>query len=405
MEHPTAIIQINDSKIKLIIGNVIDNKPVLIYSTERDISQIVERGQIKNFISLTEIIRSLANICDEEAKLRIKISDTIVILPPTGFKVYESEKFTNVTSDSNFIQKLDIDNLVSMVRKEPIDNDSLIVDIIPDAYYLNNGETYHIPPIGKVSSNLAMKAKVQTMPNSVVNTYQQPFISSGIRVRNFVIEPYAISSLIKTKKDYPNSYLLVSIEDGITSLTLVSNNAPIQSAYFELGLKDLVETVSSYFSISENEAYNYIRLYGINDRELNFEPIIIKSKNEIGKDLNYTPADLNNVIKTFMDRYLKQLGASYNALLNGYLVTVKKAPVVFSGEFTKINGVNKILRNFFNEANEKYFLCSDVVGARKSSYNAVIGALLTSSMYKGSLSDQRATVASVDRVKDSKKQK
>lgn len=400
MEKSIALIQLTDSKLKLIIGNIVDNKPILVYSTERPLRSTILRGNIKNFANLTEIIKSLTEIVDVDSKIRINLSDAIVLLPPIGFNVYQSNKTTNVVSSTNIIQPVDIINCVSMVQKEEIKDGDRIVDIVPDYYILSDNRTSILPPVGETTPFLSIQAKVQTLPEGLINTYEQPFVSAGMRIRNFVCEPYAIASLVKSKKGLPPSYLLVDIEDGLTSLTLVSNGSPIKSTYFEYGYNDLVEQIVNYFNVDYPEAENLINLYGINDRDLNFDPIIANVN-----DKKFTPNDLNEAINLFCKKYFLSMNASYNALVNGFYIGVKEAPVVFCGRLIDVNGFEKLLSDNFKEAKSKHFLRPDTIGARKSEYSALIGALLVSENNKGSLSEQQAQVAPISRMKDSKKAK
>lgn len=400
MEKSIALIQLTDSKLKLIIGNIVDNKPILVYSTERPLRSTILRGNIKNFANLTEIIKSLTEIVDVDSKIRINLSDAIVLLPPIGFNVYQSNKTTNVVSSTNIIQPVDIINCVSMVQKEEIKDGDRIVDIVPDYYILSDNRTSILPPVGETTPFLSIQAKVQTLPEGLINTYEQPFVSAGMRIRNFVCEPYAIASLVKSKKGLPPSYLLVDIEDGLTSLTLVSNGSPIKSTYFEYGYNDLVEQIVNYFNVDYPEAENLINLYGINDRDLNFDPIIANVN-----DKKFTPDDLNEAINLFCKKYFLSMNASYNALVNGFFIGVKEAPVVFCGRLIDVNGFEKLLSDNFKEAKSKHFLRPDTIGARKSEYSALIGALLVSENNKGSLSEQQAQVAPISRMKDGKKAK
>ena len=400
MEKSIALIQLTDSKLKLIIGNIVDNKPILVYSTERPLRSTILRGNIKNFANLTEIIKSLTEIVDVDSKIRINLSDAIVLLPPIGFNVYQSNKTTNVVSSTNIIQPVDIINCVSMVQKEEIKDGDRIVDIVPDYYILSDNRTSILPPVGETTPFLSIQAKVQTLPEGLINTYEQPFVSAGMRIRNFVCEPYAIASLVKSKKGLPPSYLLVDIEDGLTSLTLVSNGSPIKSTYFEYGYNDLVEQIVNYFNVDYPEAENLINLYGINDRDLNFDPIIANVN-----DKKFTPDDLNEAINLFCKKYFLSMNASYNALVSGFFIGVKEAPVVFCGRLIDVNGFEKLLSDNFKEAKSKHFLRPDTIGARKSEYSALIGALLVSENNKGSLSEQQAQVAPISRMKDGKKAK
>ena len=403
MEKPVAVIEITDSCVRLLIGNVVNGKPVIIYSTQKPIAGVVSRGEILNFAALTQLLNSLTDFKYDELRLHVTISEATVIFPPIGFQVYQVDKTTNVVSPTSIIESIDIQNAISLVQKEMVPGGSEIVDIIPDAFILEQGRTFVNPPVGEKSNFITIKAKVHAMPGRIISSYREVVENAHIRAKRCLIAPYATCDYIRSVPDMPRNYLLMDINDGYTALNLVNVHSPIVSGHFLLGQNDLVLRVSQQFGIDEDEAKRIINLYGISEREMSFEPVITQSVLDDGTRREFTQNDLNRVIRGFMDDYLKQFDVTYGELLSGYSEELKKLPVIFVGELTRVNGIKEILEEKFSEANSVTMLDSKVVGAHGSKWATAVGALLVSSRYKGSLTDQRAKVSQVGRVEQGKK--
>lgn len=403
MEKPVAVIEITDTCVRLLIGNVVNDKPVIIYSTEKPLPGVVSRGEINNFAALAQLLSTLTDFKYEESRLHVTISEATVIFPPIGFQVYQVEKTTNVVSPTSIIESIDIQNVISLVQKEMVPGGSEIVDIIPDSFVLEQGRAFTNPPIGEKSNYLTMRAKVHTMPGRVISSYKEVVENGHIRVKRALIAPYATCDYIRSLGDMPRNYLLVDMNEGFTAITLANVHSPIISGHFLMGKNDLVLRVSQTFNIEEAAARRLVDLYGINDHELNFEPVIAESVSPTGYQVKFTPDDLDKLIRDYMSEYLKQFDVSLGELLSGFSEELRKLPIIFTGELSRVHGVEKILKDKFTEASDIKFLSSKAVGARGARWCTSVGALLVSSRYKGSLTDQRARVAQVDRAEQSKK--
>ena len=108
MEKRIAVIEITNREVRLIIGDIVNDKPVVLYQTSRPITGLIARGEIIDETTLSQIIASVGNIADEKMKTRLRVSEATLILPPSGLSVYQTEKTTNVVSSNSIIESIDI---------------------------------------------------------------------------------------------------------------------------------------------------------------------------------------------------------------------------------------------------------------------------------------------------------
>ena len=125
---------------------------------------------------------------------------------------------------------------------------------------------------------------------------------------------------------------------------------------------------------------------------------------EVGE---YHQADLNRVISEYFDSYRVTLTNAVTALLSKYEKKYGKRfdsiPVVFTGGASSLNGIEDFMKAAF-PTRECFFPTPRAIGAREKGYATLLGLLLTSSRYVGSLEDNYRGMASVSRVaKDSRK--
>lgn len=400
MQKPNAVIEITDSQIRLVCGFVVDNAPTIIYSRTIPTEDYVKKGEINDYSGLTNALSTFKNIADPEAKLRLSITDATIIFPAIGFEIFQSDKVTNVVSMSSQIQSLDIQNAISLVQKENVPNGSEILEIVPAAFFLEGNRTYADPPIGEKSSSIAIRAYVHTLPIRVIEDYNRVVESAGIHVKRSVVSSYAITQAIKFSKEPPLNYVLIDMGEDITSFTLVGQHFPINSTYILGGASSLRERVANEFKIDKAKAEELIKRYGASDTKNDFYPKIIEVHTEDGGHYAYSEKDLRTIIEDFMVDYFKHFDTALNLILQSYGEEVKRGlPLVITGGFSKLLGLDRFLKNRYSSFAGIEFFSPNYIGLRDPSMSAITGALLLSSAYRGSLTDQRAKVSSVSREK------
>lgn len=391
MKKPVAVFEITNMSIRLVVGIVVDDKPLIVYQEERSIEGMVVRGDIVDYQGIMSTIKDMCHVEDESIKLRFDIKEATVIFPAIGFLVLSGDKTTNVVSNDNIISEIDISNVLSLVLKENIPEGAEIVDIIPDTFVLEQQRTFAFPPIGQSSTSLKMISKVQCLPQRIVRDYKVIFKQLGITVRRSIISSHAITNAIKLNSTFPQSYILVDMGAGVTKLSLVGNHSIFGASSFLLGGNDLAMTISEELCVPQEEAIRLMEVYGLNDSELKFEPTISESLSPDGTPIKYTPSDLNVIVKDFVNNfYFRQLDTSISLLLKGYGEDVKRLPIVFTGGFSKLNGFKKLAKEKYSN-NSIFFFNPSAIGCRDPKFSACVGALMCSAGFKGTLSDAQVT--------------
>lgn len=396
MEKPNAVLEISNSSIKVVVGYVVNDKPAIIFTHEVATDGVIRDGEVVDFDGLVSLLEQIKVISDNEAHVRITLKEVTLLFPAIGFSVFTSEKSTGVVSQSSLVQEIDIRNVIALVQKDPLPNGFQTIDIIPVSFALVGDRKYSVPPIGEKSSSLTVNAFIHAIPKHVYEGYVRALEKVDIAVKRSFVSVYAECELARAKKNLPSSYILVDMGEGVTSLTLVGKNYPYNSTHFAYGSGNLAKLVSDNLNISKEKALEYIFKYGVDDRNKSFNPPIGEGiPDEEGKTTSFTAKDLTALIKLYLETYKQKLSAGLAALTEGHSEEVKNLPLVISGGFSTMHGMKEFLKE--NIPSEVYFLCPSSVGVTSPRYNASIGAMLLSSHYRGSLTDQQAKVAEIKR--------
>ena len=288
MDRPIAALEITSKAAKLIVGYVIDDEVCVVYSSMLPLEGAIVDGEIRDFEKVSDVLKTLANIKDESKKLKINISEVVLGLPPIGLEVYQNDKVTNVVSDDGRISRVDISNVISLVKKEQVKTVDKIVDIIPDVFILDRDQVFYTPPIGKVSNSLALNAKVHTLPKNIIDGYLRVCENASLRVKRIMVTPYALGELFKTYKDIPDHYLLIDMGANLTTISLMGNKSRLfASTYIAKGGDDLTNFLQDKFHLDFKVANDLKELYG----------------DEIKERYQYLPEEIANALPKFLTEW------------------------------------------------------------------------------------------------------
>ena len=397
MENYISAIEISDTEIRLAVGYVRENKVNLIHVSQRPIIGLVSHGEIIDFQTLSSIIASMKEFKDETTKEKITINEVTLVLPSLGLNVFQSSKTTNIVSPYLQIAQIDIENVVSLVQKEQIPQGSEIVDIIPDSFVLEKGRSFINPPINEKSNNITINAKIHTLPARIVKDYKRVVEKSGMRVRRMCVNSYSICELAKYSKDIPTSFILVDIGADITNVTLIGNSSPFETVSFMCGAAALIDKVGEKFGLPYTDSLDLIAKYGLDERNLSYKPVIATTFVN-GLETQHDPESLNEIIKRFfLEEYFPKFDVAFDTLMKIYPEHVRNLPMVFAGGLTKMFGFDGLVKDKFKSNSSIHYLEPTCIGARDTSYCAIIGAIFASSKYKGSLSDTRQKTNTLER--------
>ena len=393
MDKPIACIQVTSTSIKLLIGYEKGGSPVAVYTREVPIPGIVKEGKIVDEAAFIEALKGVRNYEDPNIRTRVNIHECSLVLPPLGLQIYQNDKITNVVSSSNEVAKIDITNVVSLVKKEPVASGLQIVDIIPDVFILDSGERYSDPPLGKRSSSLAINAKIHAVSADVPTSLERLFTAAEIRISKKHVSTYCLSLLHASYPDLPTSYIMVDYGAKLTTVSLIGKGVPYCSSTFYMGSDDLTDAIAESLVISKEEAEKLKIERGYDTRKSSYNPHI---GGGAGTSF-FTQKELNAAIESHYESYGTMLTNAIAAMLSQYQGRLDKLPLIITGGGAGLYGLKDILGHLFPNR-ELHFARPRSLGAREYKYSALLGLLLACSRYRGSLEDNYRGMGSVTRV-------
>lgn len=381
MDKPIAAIELGSKKLKLVVGYEIDGQVYVLYTLTKPYGFCIEGGNFIDATKVAETIKSIREFTDPSAKLKLNITDVLLCLPPYGLGIYQTRQVTTVVTEDSKISNLDIKNIYALIRNSayPL-NDKALVDVVPESFTLDHGRIFARPPMGESSSTLTVSAKVQTLPNVLVDNYQTVLANGGMVSRRNVISSLAATELISSYPNMPSSFILVDIGSNITTVSFIGNGALYGSTFFEWGGDNITERIIEKFNINEADAEKYKIMYGIDYREMNFKAPICTTDDGNGQDVHHYNDELNAIIKGELDIFVQQLNDAINDIVAQHDKSYRSFPMMLVGGGAELNGlVQYITPKVMSETVE--VIRPKTLGARNATFTNCLGAILTYSKY------------------------
>lgn len=375
-------LEITSSYIKYAVGYVSNNVPHLLYYKKKPIHGIVSFGRIVNHDKLVEALNEFHNISDVPLDFKAEPNAVSLVLPSLGFKVFQCDKASRVVASDDAIAPVDVENVMSLIYKQVVEQGNTIVDVVPN-YYVANRQAFKEPPLGVKSETLTIRAKVYTLPQDLLTDFSQVVQDAGFRVLRSGVASYCASQLIKLTPGYPESYVLFDMGADLTTASFIGKGEPYSSRFIKIGGASLSEKISKELSIPLEEANSIKEKFGYDLNAHQFETPLYTGTNENGikikiyqKDVNRVIEDYFNEFHNYLDVALKQLNASNGQEYGAY-------PILLTGGGSRLKGIGNLLAPNFG-TRKMFAYLPNVIGGREASATNVLGMIVAEGKIKKS---------------------
>ena len=402
MKKVNIAIEISHRFIKVALGYVQDEQVYVTYVKKVPINHLLENGVIKEREALIReaLIRELSKInpvVDQEFNVNRLLNKVSLIFPPYGLEVYQTKQMTSVVSEERVVGEIDLRNLYVSIRNKRLPVDNELIDIIPEAFVIDNGNVYSHAPIGKVSSAINAFCKVLTIPKRIDTEYSSILKEANIQISRKVVSTFAAAELIATYQDVPAVYFLVDIGASSTSVSLIGKKQLYATRSFSWGGDNITDRIVSNFNISEEEAEKIKILYGLDRREIKFEYAVSKSDTPEGVN-RHLVNELNDLIEVELDELHKNMNIAIEQLALTYKIAdYQNIPIILIGGTSRLKGIVPYLVNKGTYQNISK-LSPRTLGARDPSLFGVLGSIYVNYKYPNSFDNQKPVSAPVTRV-------
>ncbi|MFA6942511.1 MAG: hypothetical protein WCQ71_01495 [Bacilli bacterium] len=401
MNKPIVAIEISHRAVKLVVGYVLDNQPVVLHTGFQLIPNALRSGEIVDAPLVSEAIKSL--VAAIPSNILLKPEDAILALPSIGLQVFQAERSSTVVSPVGKVEQIDVKNVINIIRKDANVDNATVVSIVPELYVLEKGQEFARAPIGMDSASLSITAKIHILPTHICDCYSDVVNGSGIKVRKAFAETYALSKLYANYHNLPDQYLLIDMGEEKTTASLIAGGKLFASTYVMKGGKNLASLVAERLGLSLKDAQRIIENYGRDKTVCSLKAKIASTSafDQVARAIYLN--DLSDVIDQWLVAYYGDINRTIRQLVNEQNNSrINEYPLVFTGGMIHINGLQAAFNQQYSDR-QIIFKQPETFGARNGGMSVVLGLLSAYDHYTSEIGDEKTRVASVTRDVSNKK--
>lgn len=390
MDKEINTLEIGHSGVKLVVGYQIEHKPVVLYANTFSYENAVKNGEILEPQLVANAIKTLVESAKETSNL--KIEEVVLALPAIDLEIFAGRQTTSVLATK--IDKVDVTNVTTLLRKSKIDAQKHIVSIVPINFTLESGKTFHTAPLGEPSTVLSLDAFLHILPLWVYNSYLSVVENAGLKVLKTFVETYALGELYNQQKDIATNYILFDFGAERTSLSIISQNRLYFSRSFKLGSNHLNAFIAEKLKVTPEVADDLKRVHGYDLNPIKTQFALATSQDGVTK---ITSKMLTQTIHEFLLEHLRNIDDTLLIMAKAQQIkSFKDYQIVITGGGAKLYGYP----NFLAKEGHGYnyvFAQANIIGARNPEYATCLGLIKAYTRYAREIGDEQTPVGPLSR--------
>lgn len=246
----------------------------------------VKKGFIANSKIATEDIKEC--IAELEKMVNIYITDVYVSISSGMCKLISSKGIISITDDDRNINYKDVERVLSVAKGINLEDDEVIIDIIPHRYIID--DAYDVKdPVGVKGTRLEVDTKVVVTNERVIGEIYNCFKDLNINVKGTMISAESAASILFSEGDDKENVALVDVGEEKTDISVYKQGKIIYSNSLQLGGRNISKDISYCLNLLENQGEKL--KIGIESTNGGDEKISIdikdNKKNIVDKDMVY----------------------------------------------------------------------------------------------------------------------
>ena len=178
MRHIYTSLDIGSSSIKLLVGEIYNDKLNVLFVKEEKCSGI-KKGLIANAEETISVIKTILD--QAESNLKIRINRIIVSIPYYNALYQKGEGYTTITRDDKVFNGDDIVYALQASAYNRVPNDMELVSIMPLDFVIDDNEKV-LDPKGKRGEKLFVTSVMGLTPKKNVYSVITLLESIGLKV-------------------------------------------------------------------------------------------------------------------------------------------------------------------------------------------------------------------------------
>ncbi|HFI0671807.1 TPA: cell division protein FtsA [Streptococcus suis] len=254
-------LDIGTSSVKVLVAEYIEGEMNVI-----GVSNVKSAGVKDGIIVNIEVAAGSIKKAIEQAeeKSGIRIDKVNVGLPANLLQIEPTQGMIPVTTDSQEITDLDVENVVKSALTKSMTPEREVISFIPEEFTVDGFQGIR-DPRGMMGIRLEMRGMLYTGPRTILHNLRKTVERAGVAVENIVIAPLALTRSVLNEGEREFGATVIDLGGGQTTVAVMRGQELQYTNIYQEGgdyvTKDISKVLTTSTSIAENLKYNYGTAY------------------------------------------------------------------------------------------------------------------------------------------------
>ena len=356
-------LDIGTSSVKVLVAEYTDNEMNVI-----GVSSVKSAGVKDGIIVNIDVAAGAIKKALEQAEERsgIRIDRVNVGLPANLLQIEPTQGMIPVTTDSQEITDLDVENVVKSALTKSMTPEREVISFIPEEFVVDGFQGIK-DPRGMMGIRLEMRGMLYTGPRTILHNLRKTVERAGVQVENIVISPLALTRSVLNEGEREFGATVIDLGGGQTTVAVMRNQELQYTNIYQEGgdyiTKDISKVLTTSQSIAENLKFNYGIAYpqDASDKE-KFTVEVIGESTPVEVTERYLAEVVSARLRQIFDRVRQDLERTRALDLPGGVVLVGGGAI--------LPGIAELAQEVLG-ANTKLFVPNQI-GIRNPAFASVI---------------------------------
>lgn len=383
MREIIASIDIGSSKIKIVVGEIIEERLNVLCALEED-SRGVKKGAI---VEPEETVYALKKLLKKtEEILGVKVTKAIVSVNEEAADFKIGEATNTITSEDKEITASDVVRVLQSSVRNKVDKALELVTVIPIMFKVDDRKTR--VPKGMRGEKISVKSVVVSVPKRDVYLSAKCLEKCGVEVIDIMLG--SIGAYYAHRNESTDTLTGVLIDCGAETIKVAVFNKGIiiNNLVIGYGGKNVDNDISFIYKLDDAQSQKLKEKFALANKRYASQKEKIELTNNLGEKITINQYELTEVV---MSRLHEMLNLAKNEI--NYLTKKEISYIIVTGGLTELKDFPLEIESIFgrNASIGKI----PIVGVRDNKYASCVG-MIKYFDYKLKLRDREYSILSQD---------
>lgn len=363
MRKIIASLDIGDSRIKLVVGEIVRGKLNILACLETP-SRGIKKGFVVNPESTIEAFKEI--FLKAEETIGIMPRKVIVSIPSNGTECFLSEGYTTINNEEKVVKSGDIIRAMQSSVYNKVEPNRDIVTILPTRYIINDNASID-KPLGLSAEKLSIKAVVVTVPKKNEHTIIKCLEKINIEVIDIAIGALGDYYQFRNKNTDSSIGAIINIGASKTEVSIFNKGIMTSTEVIDIGGDNIDYDISYVYKLNRKDSLGLKENIALADKNLAQpnESVFLEDKN--GDKVKINQFDASEIVMSRLQEILNLVKKQIN------LLTKKQISyIIITGGTTETAEFKTLVGQMFKNATVGEV---QEIGARNNKYSTAVGLI------------------------------